>query len=295
VIPPVSVVVATTQPWPEIQPCLQSLRADAESLGAELIVADGDGQGLDRDHGFSRVRHVVARGRSVFELRGLGIAAAAAPIIAITEDHCVVGERWLSRVVEAHRTLPDAAAIGGVVENGATTRLIDWANFLIIFAPVLAPLVGGRRQEISLQANISYKRDRLPPPDPETGIMEMLLNRTLAARGETLVADERLVVSHVQSHGWAGTLAAHFHNGRSIAGYRLVSLSAAWRAARLASCVLLPAHLTLRVVRSIATKRRLYGITAAALPLVMLLGCCHAAGEAVGYLAGPGKSPHQLR
>ena len=294
-MPPVSVVVATTQPWPEIQPCLESLRADAESLGAELIVADGHGQGLGHDHGFSRVRHVVARGRSVFELRGLGIAAAAAPIIAITEDHCVVGERWLSRVVEAHRSSPEAAAIGGVVENGATRRLIDWANFLIIFAPVLAPLGSGRRQEISLQANISYKRDRLPPPDSETGVMEMLLNRALASRGETLIADERLVVSHVQSHGWGGTLAAHFHNGRSIAGYRLASLSAAWRVARLASCVFLPAHLTLRVVRSIAAKRRLYGITAAALPLVTLLGCCHAAGEVAGYLAGPGRSPHQLR
>ncbi len=293
--PPVSVVVATTQPWPEILPCLESLREDAEAIGAELIVADGDGHGLAQDHGFSRVQHIISPGRSVFELRGLGIAAATAPVVAITEDHCVVGERWLSRVVEAHRSAPDAAAIGGVVENGATTRLVDWANFLIIFAPVLAPLARGRGQEISLQANISYKRDRLPPPDPEKGIMEMLLNRTLAARGETLVADERLIVSHVQSHGWAGTLAAHFHNGRSIAGYRQPSLTPAWRVARLGSCALLPAHLTWRVVRAVVAKRRLCGTTAAALPIVTLLACCHAAGELTGYLAGPGRSPLQLR
>jgi hypothetical protein len=292
---PLSVVVATTQPWPEIAPCLDSLREDAEALGAEIIVADGDGAGLGAGHGFSRLRHIVAPGRSVFELRGLGIAVASGPVVAITEDHCVVGDRWLSRVLDAHRAQPTAAAIGGVVENGATGRLIDWANFLIIFAPVLAPLSRGRGREISLQANISYKRDRLPPPDPDKGIMEMLLNRALVERGEVVAADDGLVVRHVQSHGWAGTLAAHFHNGRSIAGYRLASLTPAWRAARLASCALLPAHLTLRVVRAIAPKRRLYGITLAALPIVALLACCHATGELVGYLAGPGRSPHRLR
>jgi hypothetical protein len=31
------------------------------------------------------------------------------------------------------------------------------------------------------------------------------------------------------------------------------------------------------------------------LPLMFLLSCCHAAGEVVGIVAGPGRSPAKLR
>jgi hypothetical protein len=33
----------------------------------------------------------------------------------------------------------------------------------------------------------------------------------------------------------------------------------------------------------------------ASLPLMFVLSCCHSAGEAVGLLAGPGRSPARLR
>jgi len=44
--PPLSVVIATTKPWPEMRATLDSLLPQARDLGAEVIVADGDGRGL---------------------------------------------------------------------------------------------------------------------------------------------------------------------------------------------------------------------------------------------------------
>ncbi len=43
---PLSVVIATTKAWPEIEPCLESLHWQALAMGAEVLVGDGHGQGL---------------------------------------------------------------------------------------------------------------------------------------------------------------------------------------------------------------------------------------------------------
>jgi hypothetical protein len=44
--PPLSIVVATTKPWPEVRACLDSLMDQATTVSAEILVADGDGRGL---------------------------------------------------------------------------------------------------------------------------------------------------------------------------------------------------------------------------------------------------------
>ena len=82
----------------------------------------------------------------------------------------------------------------------------------------------------------------------------------LYERGESLIADDQLVVYHVQSHGFFGTFAAHFHNGRSIAGYRLPGMSWLVWLLRLGSCVMLPAWLLWRVYRTLFVKRRLLSL-----------------------------------
>jgi hypothetical protein len=262
-----------------------------------VIVADGDGHGPPGDLAltYPEVRWLKAPGASVFSLRGLAMTQARGEIIAVTEDHCVVTPHWCACIINAHQKHPEAAAIGGIVENGATIRLIDWANFLCIFAPFLKPLRNGESKHISLQANVSYKRRVLPNCISSLGIMEMLFNQMLYERGELLIADDRLVVYHVQSHGFFGTFAAHFHNGRSIAGYRLPGMS--WWAwlLRLGSCMILPAWLLWRVYRALFVKRRLLGRAFACLPLLSGIACSHAAGEFIGYLAGPGTSPQHLR
>ena len=215
-------------------------------------------------------------------------------IIAITEDHCRVASDWCEQIIQVHKDHPGAAAIGGTVENGATTSLIDWANFFLVFAPFVSPIKNGPCERSCLQANISYKRRVVSRIVSQLGVMDMLFTRQLRKEGEVLMADDRLVVSHVQSHGFRGTFAAHFHNGRSIAGFRLEHLGGIGRVLRLGSTAILPPYLLWSTLRALLNKQRFLGKVFASLPLLALLVCCHAAGEFVGYIAGPGRSPQRL-
>jgi hypothetical protein len=293
---PLSVVIATTKPWPEIRSTLESLKMQIHAVGGEILVSDGDGHGLPNDFQrvYPEVRWLKKPGESVFSLRSLAMAQARGQIVAVTEDHCTVMPGWCERILKAHVDHPEAAAIGGVVENGATTRLIDWSNFLIVFGPFTQPIENGPQQAISLQANISYKRGVIPQASSKLGVMEFLFNRRLRARGEILVADDRLVVSHNQTWGFWGTFAAHFHNGRGIAGFRLEHMSWAERLLRLGGCAILPLYLLWVTVGPVIRKRRLLKPALASLPLSALVVTCHAVGEFVGYIAGPGRSPQRL-
>jgi hypothetical protein len=108
------------------------------------------------------------------------------------------------------------------------------------------------------------------------------------------VANADLVVEHAQSHGFWNTFAVHFHNGRSIAGFRRGDISTAELIWRLATRPAVPAILTLRAAIAVVRKRRLVGTFVVALPLVIALACCHTAGEVAGFIAGPGGSPQQI-
>lgn len=294
--PLLSIVIATTKPWPEVRGCLNFLKDQAGTVGAEILVADGHGRGLP-DSGreaYDGVIWLKELNTSVFGLRRLAMLQARGEIIAITEDHCRVSPNWCEQIIQAHMEYPDAAAIGGAVENGATASLIDWANFFLVFAPFVSPIRNGPSERICLQANISYKRRIVERMTSQHGVMEMLLNRQLLDEGEVLIADNRLLVSHDQSHGFWGTLAAHYHNGRSIAGFRLEHLGGLGRIARLGSTANYPPYLLWSTLQALVSKPRFLKQVIGSLPLLMLLVCCHASGEFVGYIAGPRRSPQRL-
>lgn len=295
-IVPLSIVIATTRSWPEIEPCLKSLHDQAQAVGAEVLVGDGHGQGLPADvvERYPEVQWIKWPGGSVFFLRELAMTQAHGAVVAVTEDHCTVMAGWCERILKEHRDHPEAAAIGGVVENGATARLIDWSNFLIVFGPFTAPIENGKQRTISLQANISYKRRVVPQKMSQLGMMEFLFNRKLLEQGEILIADDQLIVSHNQTWGFWGTFAAHFHNGRSIAGFRLQDISWQERLLRIGGCAILPAYLLAVTLGPVIRKRRLLKPALTSLPLTVLVVTCHAMGEFVGYLFGAGNSPQQL-
>jgi glycosyl transferase family 2 len=296
---PLSVVISNTQPWPALRPCLEALLPQIRRVGAELIVADGDGGGLPEDHAPADVRWLRRPGSSPYQLRAVGLAAATGAIVAVTEDHCIVRPDWCERVLDAHRRWPKAAAIGGAVENGATTRLIDWAIFLVGNSENLLPISMGERDHISGQANVSYKRWALPRLYPPIGMVEAHFQRELRARGETLVSDDRMVVDHVQSLGIRGTLAVNFHNGRCQGGFDRALIPASERIRRLMAGAVAPLWVgkqTARILlRMLIRKRRFQRETIVALPLVPLVLFAHLAGDLAGLLFGPGTSPRHMR
>ena len=297
--PPLSVVVGSTQPWPEIRGCLDSLYAQACEVGAEIVVADGDGRCLpEGDSRYPRVRLLKAVGRTVYQLRAHAMAESRGEIVAVMEDHCRATPDWCAQILRAHREFPDAAVIGGAVENGATDRLLDWAMFLISNGSFLLPIPIGERDNVSSTC-ISYKRRVLPSEYPAIGMVEAHYKETLRERGEKFINADRIVVEHVQSLGLRGSCLIHYHDGRSSAGFRLPRVSrGAWLLGILTGLALplrVPfwtARLVLRIaLRKPHHRRRAF----LAAPFIAVLYCFHLAGELAGAIAGPGRSPSRLR
>ena len=117
-------VLATIEPWPDLAKCLAVLEPQVAAVGGEIIVGDGHGAALDaaRVAASDRLSWIRIPGASVFELRARAVEAARGEIIALTEDHCIVGADWCAQILEAFRRNPDAMGVTGPVLNGSTDQ-----------------------------------------------------------------------------------------------------------------------------------------------------------------------------
>jgi hypothetical protein len=228
-------------------------------------------------------------------LRALAMSESRGEVVAITEDHCRVAPDWCERILAAHKQHPDAAAIGGAVENGAVERVVDWASFFIVNGASMPPIDDGVQKKVSLQASVTYKRRVIPADVPKLGRMEWMFNQELNRRGEKLIADGRILVEHVQFFTFREACAIHYHDSRAIAGFRLEEIGLPERLIRLGACFIMPPALFLRTVLPILKKRRFLGWLTLSLPMIVVLVHCRAAGAFVGFLFGAGESPQHIR
>jgi hypothetical protein len=293
----ISAVVPTSQPWPEIRPCLDALFPQVRELEAELIVLDPHGRGLpeDAERRYPGIVHVTEAGASILRMRQTGLIAARGDVVAITEDHCVPPPGWLTRHLAAHNEHPEFAAVGGPVSNGATQRLTDWAIFLQNHARWFPPLSSGERRDMD-RSNVSYKRRVIPgEPSPE-GWDEPYFDEELIARGERYWLDAGNILEHAQSLGVWGTMSIEFNVGRSVAGLQARhGMALRQRLSRLATSPLIAA-VNLRAVLRVVLRRRVYPRRAmASMPLIVPISMFLAAGFLTGYAAGPGNSTSGLR
>ena len=279
--PALSVVIPTVDQWPTIKATLDSVYDQARSIGAEVVVVDGHGNGLPDEVVPSEVVRVCRPGCSINQARALGLAEARGEIIAVTEDHCIVAADWCRCILAAFEHDPEVMVVGGAVENAATATLLDHMHFLLANGPSMRPLGEAGPRSMSGQANVSYRREVLGPVDMAQGVLQMQLNRDLGRSGVRMRLDDRLLVWHDQSVGTTAAMSTHFHNGRCIAGFRRNRLTTIRRVLRIGSCAVLPGYLVLRVFLTVFRKRRLRSHAILGLPLLLLLGCCHAVGELV--------------
>jgi hypothetical protein len=295
--PSLSVMFATIRGWPDARLPIDATRNQVARVGGEIVVVDGSGRPAPTvaDVG-PDVKWISRPGESVFQMRPAGYEACRAEIIAVTEDHCAPAADWCERILKAHREHPEAIAIGGAVENGTTDRLLDWATFIVTQAPFVGPLANGPAERIVGAASVSYKRavlDRRPDHGSLGGI-ELFDTAVMRRPGEVLLNDDSIRVTHHQSMGLAGTSGSQFHNGRAIAGFRRrVMARGDWL--RIVGFPVLPLYRTVRSLRIAWGKWIPRPKVVATVPLVAFLHYCQAAGEVIGYAAGPGSSPGKLR
>lgn len=296
--PPLSVVVGTTEGWPYVQPVLDAIRGDAEALGVEILFVDGSGhQPPRREDIGGHVRWLTSRSTSVFKLYAEGLREALGEVVATTEDHAVPRPGWCAAILRAHAEHPEAAAIGGAIENGSRHSLIAWASYFITQGPHMAPLGNRQVPMTTNEANVSYKRSAVVDLDDNDGLgfMAILHNQRLAERGEILRVDDRMVVDHFETVGLRATSAIHFHNGRAISGFIRHKGMTTEQWLRMAAALVLPVYRTARAIRIGLGKGRMRGRVLASAPIALWLDYCGGVGHLLGYVAGEGDSPRHLR
>ncbi len=291
---PLSVLVATRDGWPTIAPQIEAVLGQVRDVGGELIVVDSSGQ-VAPDLGPSVRWLPQPTSMTVFQLREIAYKESRGEIVASTEDHCLVMPGWCRRILDAHAEHPEAAAIGGALENGTVGSLMDWAAFIVTQAPALAPLPSGAVPRTTGAANVSMKRravERLPSHDG-FGTIELFDVAEVASDGEILLQDDSLVVTHYQSMGFVGTSSVEFHNGRTLGGFRRQFMDRRdW--ARVATAGVLPLYRSARMVSMASRKRMPRRSLIAAIPWIVWLEYCTGAGQLLGYATGPGDSPSKL-
>lgn len=200
--PTISITISTGQGWPAVRDAVCLVEAAAAEAGGEVVVTDGSGRAVPGPGVLGPMTTWRSfPGASVFQLRRTAYQLSAGPIIAITEDHCRVPLDWASRMLAAHAAHPEAAVIGGAVENGAVGNDMDWASFLVVQATVAAPIASGPATKLAGAVNASYKREALESIDDFDGMgkLDVLHQRDLGRSDHGLDADDSIRVVHDQS------------------------------------------------------------------------------------------------
>ncbi len=296
--PKVSVVIAAVNGRAALAECLAGLQRQQGDVAAEVIVVEPEGSEVAH---FVRpdnpnVRFVTLRGLpSIPRLRAAGIHVARGDIIAITEDHCIPWANWYASIRRAH-AYRAAAAIGGAVDNAATTRLVDWAVYFCEYSRFASPLREGPCDDLPAP-NVSYKRQLLLGPRPlvTDEYWETVVHQSFKRLGYELWCDPSLGVDHLMHFGFWSFVVERYHYGRAFAAQRNPSLGWAGRALHVAlSPALIPLFL-LRIGRNVLARRQHWFRFARCVPMICCFTAAAAVGEGVGHTLGAGDSALRMR
>jgi glycosyltransferase involved in cell wall biosynthesis len=288
-MPTVSVVIASLVGPPFIDDCLKSVEKQAKSLNAEVIVvACGDAEyaaRIQRGFPWGKVIHVAER-ETVPALRLRGVETATGEIVAIIEEHCLAAPDWLARAVEG---LADRqyGVVGGPVVDDSYERIRDWVVYFIEYNNYLPQWRPGEHHDLG-SANIAYLRELLLKYREfmSEGYWEASLHPRLFADGVKFRPLPEMKVHHRGPFNYGYYLGQRYWFSRAFAGARPVP--SAKKLAYLVASPLVPFLLLSRIAKHVADRNCHFGRFIQAAPLIFPALCVYAAGEFMGYLAGPG-------
>lgn len=283
-----SVVVASSRERRLLTACLDSLLPQTQREGVETIVARAGGvdelEELRRS--YPAVRFVqMPPGSSIPHLRARGMSVAGGDIVALTEDHCVVGPDWLEQLAGGHSA--GFQIVGGAMDNAQTKRAVDWAAFFAEYGFFAERGGDATGKPLLTGANVSYARTAVSTVlrSAQEGDWENIAHSQLAAEGSAMEFLRTAAVYQNQNYDFGSFCRDRFQHGRAYARRRLANGGGSRRWLYLAGCPLLPLVLTYRVSRAIPTRHRRPFLRA--LPLTFSFLSAWSLGEAVGYWRGP--------
>lgn len=292
-----SVIIPSVNSYDDLDGCLKALET-GQGARLEIIVADRLGE---------HVRHFVRRehpGATVIavspdmpipQMRAICIRRASAPAVAVIEDHVIVPPGWARAMLDALAGAGEAA--GGTVDNAATESWVDWSAFLCEYSSSLPPLPGGTADWLPGN-NVIYRTETLRRFDTvlEEGKWENRLHDAIRDAGGSLTRRPEIVVGHKMHYSFGLYMTQRYLYSRSYAGMRRQGMPWSRRLPMgVAAMVALPPMMFLRTIRNVWTKGRYRGELVRAVPLLVPFCLSWGAGEAVGYLFGPGRALSKVR
>lgn len=295
--PRIAVVLGrvSTEDGDRVIETIEALDPEVSGERCEIVIADRLG-----DHISKRILadypHVelisCAADTTLPEMRTIAYEASTAPIVAVTEDHCVPTPGWARRIVAAFdEGGPDLVAVGGSVVNGVTDSGLDWATYLCEYSFFSPPVAEGDAG-ILPGMNVAYRRTALEEAPRElltSGFWETTLHPLLLKKGGRFLSLNELVMLHKKKFSWKLFASQRFIYSRYFAGLRFGHSAFPKRAAVAAASLALPPLLLTRAVQA-ARKKGLGREMLRASPYLVPLYVIWAVGESVGALRGPGRA-----
>jgi hypothetical protein len=307
--PELSVVIAPVSRGEFLAAALERLREQVDAPRLEVIVpVDYSVAGVEElESRFPEARFLPVEGTAELGLsdepgiahlaidrrRAVALAAATAPIVALTDEWTQPQVDWCAQLVRAH-ALPHAV-IGGAVTCGRQ-RAVNWALFFMDAGRYQNPLPEGPAEFVT-DVNVSYKRHILEQSDVwRFEYHETQLHDELRSRGETLWLSPDIVVA--VDRGWlrlGAALRERFAWSRLYAGRRAHEVGAARRALLTIGSPLLSILLLLRQCRLAWRRGQHRAELVRCLPILALMDLVWSVGECTGYLTGRGTSTAPAR
>jgi hypothetical protein len=292
--PDLSIVVAAQGTPDETARCLRSLcEQQGISLDRlEIIVAQATPASPEQ-----RVAAVapitfleVKAGSSLPLLHGAGMAASTAPLVAITEGHCIFADNWAATAIDAHKR-SQSSVIGGAVLPGKELGTLNTALFLCDYAQFLPPLEKGSTADLPGN-NVVFKRACLKDVSQfaSNGFWKTFYCRQLEEQGHALEIDPAMVVYYNRRLTTGAVISRRYHHGRCFGGMRAGMCSTSKRAIYCAAGIALPALLSWKLGKRCLHKQQYLPQLLAVSPSAFLCLSTWAIGEWIGNLIGPGCS-----
>lgn len=223
------------------------------------------------------------------DMRTRAFMASKGDYLIVTEDHCVPSDSWLKGFSETAKAHPDAAAIGGYVENGVHDNAHDWATFLCEYSGAIGPCPEGPTHQVP-GMNVAYRRDVLESMDIDvltSGFWETTVHPKLREENQTILSTNAIKLFHSKKFSFGLFCRQRFVYSRYYAGLRHPKEDRVNRAMSTVKSLLLPPLLIFRFVTNVTSKNRLQKEMAMAFPFLLIHSVIWTAGEMYGYLFGP--------
>ena len=278
--PTLSIVVGSNGAPEALEGCLAALAPQVD--GSEVIVCEPAPSPPELRERFPFARFHVRAGALVPALWRDGIDASTGEVVALTISPMRPAPDWVETI---RRLAGDAEAVAGAIDPAPGLRLADWAEYFCRYARDMLPFEG--HECIDLPGdNAAYTRAALEQTRPlyRDGFWEPDVNRRLSADGARLWHAPELVVRQGRSAGAAAFTRQRLQHGRAHGRQRGARFGRARNLAGVVGAPLVPALMTLRVLRETQLRRRFRSRALAALPLVVWFNAAWAAGEARGHL-----------